>query len=48
MIGQPNHDAASIWCGHCNAAIRPSGIRSCLRPSCQSKALLPDAKKVWK
>ena len=48
MTAQPQHDAASIWCGHCNAAIRPSNIRSCLRPSCQSKALLPDAKRVWK
>ena len=48
MTGQPKHDAASIWCSHCNAFIRPSGIQSCLRPSCKSKALLPDAKGIMR
>lgn len=37
-----------IWCDHCNAEISISGVRSCLRQTCQTKELLPDAKKVFK
>ena len=48
MSRKTSPDAASIWCSHCNAAIRPSGIRSCLRPSCQSKVLLPETKRYLK
>ena len=38
----------SIWCDHCNADISVSGVRSCLRKTCATKDLLPDAKKVFK
>ena len=38
----------AIWCDHCNAEISLSGVRSCLRNDCKTKALLPDAKKVFK
>lgn len=38
----------AIWCDHCNAQIVLSGVRSCLRKTCQSKELLPDARRVWK
>ena len=38
----------AIWCDHCNAEIMPSGVRSCLRKDCKSKALLPDARRVFK
>ena len=38
----------AIWCDHCNAEISISGVRSCLRQTCQTKELLPDAKKVFK
>jgi len=38
----------AIWCDHCNAEISISGVRSCLRKDCKTKALLPDAKKVFK
>jgi len=38
----------SIWCDHCNAEISISGVRSCLRQTCKTKDLLPDAKKVFK
>ena len=37
-----------IWCDHCNAEIMPSGVRSCLRKDCKTKALLPDARRVFK
>lgn len=37
-----------IWCDHCNAEIRVPAVRSCLRKDCKTKALLPDAKKVFK
>lgn len=37
-----------IWCDHCNAEISVSGVRSCLRKDCKTKALLPDARKVLK
>ncbi len=38
----------AIWCDHCNTEISISGVRSCLRKTCQTKELLPDARKVWK
>lgn len=38
----------AIWCDHCNAEISISGVRSCLRKDCKTKALLPDAKKVFR
>lgn len=38
----------AIWCDHCNAQIAISGVRSCLRKTCQSKELLPDARRAWK
>ena len=38
----------AIWCDHCNAEIRVPAVRSCLRKDCKTKALLPDAKKVFK
>ena len=37
-----------IWCEHCNAEISIAGVRSCLRQTCKTKDLLPDAKKVFK
>lgn len=27
----------AIWCGHCNAEIRVSGVRGCLRKTCKMK-----------
>lgn len=48
MSGQPKSDAASIWCDHCNTAISPSGIRSCLRKTCQSKDKLPGARRNFR
>jgi len=38
----------AIWCDHCNTMITISGVRSCLRQTCKTKDLLPDAKKVFK
>lgn len=38
----------AIWCDHCNAEISISGVRSCLRKDCKTKALLPDARKVFR
>lgn len=38
----------AIWCDHCNAQITISGVRSCIRKTCQTKELLPDARRVWK
>jgi hypothetical protein len=37
-----------IWCDYCNAEISVSGVKSCLRKTCATKALLPNAKEVWK
>jgi hypothetical protein len=37
-----------IWCEHCNAEISVAGVRSCLRKDCKTKALLPDARRVFK
>lgn len=37
-----------IWCDHCNAEISVAGVRGCIRKDCKTKALLPDAKKVFK
>ncbi len=37
-----------IWCEHCNAEISVAGVRSCLRKTCKTKDLLPDARKVFK
>lgn len=39
---------ALIWCDHCNAEISISGVRSCLRQTCKTKDLLPDARKIFK
>lgn len=39
---------APIWCDHCNADITVAGVKSCIRKTCETKALLPDAKRVWK
>lgn len=36
----------AIWCDYCNTKIRVAGVRSCLRKTCQTKELLPDARKV--
>jgi hypothetical protein len=38
----------AIWCDHCNAEIKLAGVRSCVRQTCKTKELLPDARKVWK
>jgi hypothetical protein len=43
-----NQKAKPIWCDHCNAEITLSGVRSCLRKTCQTKELLPEARRVWK
>lgn len=40
--------AQMIWCDYCNADISLAGIRGCIRQDCKTKALLPDARKVWK
>jgi hypothetical protein len=40
--------SAPIWCDHCNTEINVAGVRSCLRKTCESKALLPDVRRVWK
>jgi hypothetical protein len=37
-----------IWCDHCNVMLSVASVRSCIRPTCKSKDLLPDAKRVWK
>lgn len=41
-------DVRAIWCDHCNAEISIAGVRSCLRQTCNTKDLLPDAKRVFK
>ena len=38
----------TIWCDHCNAEISLAGVRGCIRQTCKTKELLPDAKKVFK
>lgn len=40
--------SAPIWCDHCKAEISPAGVRACLRKDCKTKALLPDARRVFK
>lgn len=40
--------AAPIWCDYCNAMISPRNVRGCLRKDCKTKALLPDARRVFK
>lgn len=41
-------EAAKIWCDHCNVRLSHANIKSCIRMDCKTKALLPDAKKVFK
>lgn len=36
-----------IWCDHCRAEISPAGIRSCIRQSCQTKAILKERTDKW-
>jgi len=43
-----NQKAKPIWCDHCGAHIRPRNVRGCLRKDCKTKALLPDARRVFK
>ena len=43
-----NDKVPAIWCDHCNAKISVAGVRSCLRQTCKTKDLLPDAKRVFK
>ena len=38
----------AIWCDHCNAEISVAGVRGCIRKDCKTKALLPDARRVFK
>jgi len=38
----------AIWCDYCNAEIKLAGVRSCIRQTCKTKELLPDARRVWK
>lgn len=33
---------APIWCDHCGCCIRPKMIRACMRPTCQTKAILDE------
>ena len=42
------NEVKEIWCDHCNTMITISGVRSCLRKDCKTKALLPDARKVFR
>lgn len=35
-----------MWCDYCNADIRISGIFSCLRKGCRTKAKVPPGAKV--
>lgn len=46
MTGKNKHEP--IWCDHCNVMLKVANVRSCIRETCKSKALLPDAKRVFK
>lgn len=35
-----------VWCDHCAAEISPSGVRSCMRETCGSKAVLAKREKA--
>lgn len=32
---------STIWCEHCGMDLKPNSVRSCIRSTCQTKAMLP-------
>lgn len=35
---KPTAPRSAIWCNYCATYIRPDGIKSCLRKTCEHKA----------
>ncbi len=34
---KPSAPRSAVWCNYCAAYIRPDGIKSCLRKTCEMK-----------